>query len=303
MLGDALNAQGDVDAAFAAYSEGKATAARVHEAVLAKTQDYEAVARRVLSGLQAVKIMAADPAAEPSRSAAPAAHVFLVGFPRSGTTLAGQVLASHPSVVTLDERTPLDAQNAAYLFPDDSFQKLLKMNAKQIDELRGAYWTAIDAMKIDVAGKVLIDKLPLNTLKLPLIARLFPQAKIIFAVRDPRDVAWSCFRQSFQINAAMAQFLTLEQTARFYDVVMQAGEAARATLPLDTRLLRYEALVEDMKAEMQPICAFLGIDWNESMRDFAAGAEERRIATPSAAQVRRGLYAEGVGQWQPYALT
>ena len=300
MLGDALNTQGRADAAFAAYAEGKTTAARVHDALLSKTQDYEAVARRVLGGLQTISKWP-QAASAPARADAPAAHVFLLGFPRSGTTLAGQILAGHPSVVTLDERSPLDAQSAAYLFPENSVEALTKLNAKQLDELRATYWTAISAMNLDVAGKVLIDKLPLNTLKLPMIARLFPQAKIIFAVRDPRDVVWSCFRQSFQINAAMAQFLTLLQTAKFYDVVMQVGEAARAKLPLETHLLRYEALVEDLKSQMQPICDFLGVEWTEAMLDFAAGAEERRIATPSAAQVRRGLYAEGVGQWRAYA--
>jgi hypothetical protein len=227
--------------------------------------------------------------------------VFLLGFPRSGTTLAGQILASHPTVVTLDERTPLEAQNEAYLFPKDSVRTLATLGDKEIADARAAYWTAIAAMRVDVSGKVLIDKLPLNTLKLPLIARLFPEAKILFAVRDPRDVVWSCFRQSFQMNAAMAQFLTLAQTATFYDLVMEVGEAARSKLPLASHFVRYEALVEDLKAEIEAACAFLGIDWREDMRNFAIGAQDRRIATPSAPQVRRGLYAEGVGQWRAYA--
>jgi tetratricopeptide (TPR) repeat protein len=300
LLGDALDKQGRRDDAFAAYSDGKATAAEVHGPVIAKTPDYQFVAQAVLKGLKGAKVWP-ETAPESSRSDAPSAHVFLLGFPRSGTTLAGQILAGHPSVVTLDERTPLEAQNDAYFFPEDSIQKLMAMGAGELADARAAYWAAIAAMKLDVSGKVLVDKLPLNTLKLPMIARLFPNAKILFAIRDPRDVVWSCFRQSFQINAGMAQFLALGQAARFYDTVMQVGEAAREALPLANHFIRYEALVEDIKTEMEAVCAFLDLDWREEMLDFAAGAAERRIATPSAPQVRRGLYTDAVGQWRPYA--
>jgi hypothetical protein len=154
---------------------------------------------------------------------------------------------------------------------------------------------------LDISGKTFIDKLPLNTLKLALIARLFPKAKILFARRDPRDVVWSCFRRNFRMNAGMAELTSPERAARFYDSVMRLAEAARAKLPLSEHVLRYEALVEDFDGRSKAVVDFLGLDWREEMRDFAEQSAKRPLRSPSASQVRKGLYQEGVGQWRRYA--
>ena len=153
----------------------------------------------------------------------------------------------------------------------------------------------------DVPGfKVALDKLPLNTMKLPLIARLFPEAKILFALRDPRDVVLSCFRQRFRMNPSMYEFLTLDGAARFYDGVMRLADLYRAKLSLDLHTHRYEDLVEDFDGQTRTICDFIGLPWRAEMRDFAATLDDRSTATPSSTQVARGLYREGVGQWRRY---
>jgi hypothetical protein len=137
-------------------------------------------------------------------------------------------------------------------------------------------------------------------LKLPIIAKLFPGVKILFAQRDPRDVVLSCFRRPFQINAGMYQFVTLEGAVLFYDAIMQLFETYRRTLPLDVHVIRYESLVADFEGQTRAVCDFLGVDWREGLRDFADNAKDRQIRTPSAAQVREGLYATGAGQWRRY---
>jgi hypothetical protein len=136
-------------------------------------------------------------------------------------------------------------------------------------------------------------------MRLPLIHKVFPGAKIIFALRDPRDVVLSCFRRSFNMNANMYEFNSLASAARFYDAVMKAGEVYFARLPLEVHRLRYEDLVADFEGQARALCAFLGVDWTDGLKDFAA--TERAIATPSSTQVGRGLYDEGVGQWRRYA--
>ena len=105
---------------------------------------------------------------------------------------------------------------------------LLRADARELGVLRERYWREVREAGLEVAGKVFVDKHPLHSLKLPLIARLFPNAKILFAYRDPRDVVLSCFRRRFNMNPAMYQLLTLEGAAAFYDATMQLADAGAA---------------------------------------------------------------------------
>ncbi len=145
-----------------------------------------------------------------------------------------------------------------------------------------------------------IDKQPFHTLKLPLIVKLFPAAKIVFSIRDPRDVVLSCFRRRFLMSAPNFQFLTLEGAARLYDAMMRLAEIYRAKLPLDIFELRHEDLVADFEGRVRATCDFLGLTWQDSMREFAARAKTQAITTPSSAQVMRGLNREGIGHWRHY---
>jgi hypothetical protein len=153
---------------------------------------------------------------------------------------------------------------------------------------------------IEVAGGVFVDKQPAGTLYLPIIARLFPQAKILFALRDPRDVVLSCFRQAFRMNAMTYAFTDLEETAACYDACMRLAEAARARLPLAWADIRHEALVEDFDAELGRILDFLGLEPSSAMTGFAQAAAARTIRTPSAPQVRAGLNRRGLGRWRTH---
>jgi hypothetical protein len=229
------------------------------------------------------------------------APVFLVGFPRSGTTLLDQILASHPEITTLEERDTLFDACEALVTPERAFDKWAALPAEEIERLRAAYWDQVKTGMLGAPiGRVFVDKLPLNAILLPVIHRLFPSAKIVFALRDPRDVILSCYQQRFGMNAAMFQFLKLETAVVYYDAVMTLVRDARAKFPLHVHDVKYEALIGDFDATVRALLTFLGVDWHDGVRDYAATAKTRAIGTPSAAQVVRPIYASAHGKWRNY---
>ena len=187
-----------------------------------------------------------------------------------------------------------------FLAQRDGVTRLAGVLGESLEPFREDYWRRVGDFGVDTRDKTFVDKQPLNTFRLPLIFKLFPEARIIFAVRDPRDVVLSCFRRSFNMNASMYQFNSLEAAARYYAAIMEAGAAYMQALPLEVFRIRYEDLVRDFIPTATDLCAFLGVEWNERMKDFAQTAAGRRIATPSSTQVGRGLYEEGVDQWRHY---
>ena len=227
-------------------------------------------------------------------------HVFLVGFVRSGTTLLEQVLASHPDVVALEEQPTLRAM-AAPLFQDEtSLERLRSLGEAEAEALRADYWRRVRECGADPTGKVFVDKAPLSTIWLPAVAKLFPKARVLLAVRDPRDVVISAFRHRFVVNALSWPFTDLVETARFYSGVMELASTYRDLLPTPVHQHRHEDLIENFDQEVQAICDFLGIDWTSAMRDFAETARRRDVRTPSRDQVRQGLNNSGVGRWRTY---
>jgi hypothetical protein len=124
---------------------------------------------------------------------------------------------------------------------------------------------------------------------------------VLVARRDPRDVVLSCFRRRFAMNGPMYQLLALPSAAEFYDAAMQIGERLGSGLALPTLVVRHERLIEEFDAVAREACAFLDLPFTEAMRGFAQRIQDRGIATPSGAQVSRGLTAEGVGAWRRYA--
>ena len=300
MLGDALDGQGRVDEAYAAYVAGKADFRRLHAPQYEGqgVESYTDFARRLHDEFEKLPATAWRPQSESDGSAR--AHVFLLGFFRSGTTLLENVLAGHPDVAALDERDTLRSGMAEFLADDAGLNRLAALTPDLAAARREIYWRRVRDFGVDPSGKVFVDKMPIYTTHLALINALFPRARILFAVRDPRDVVLSCFRRGFQINSATFQLTTLENTARLYDAVMRLEVLFRERLPLDVMEIRYEALAEDFETHAGEIARFLDLEWDDKMRAFAETASSRPVRTPSARQLARGLYS-GAGQWRPYA--
>jgi tetratricopeptide (TPR) repeat protein len=302
VLGDGLDRQDRPAEAFAAYAQANAGLRDSNAARFAAPGVETGLARARRLAEEFAAIPAAAWREPPPGPASPVArHVFVLGFPRSGTTFLGQVLQSHPEVVTLDEQETLADASLRFIAEPGGLARLAASDEGELAPLREAYWRRARAAGAEPAGKVFVDKLPMNTIGLPLIARMFPAAKVIFVRRDPRDVVLSAFRRQFVVNAATWELLTLEGAARFYDAVMRLFELYRAGLALDLRVQSHEALVADFDAESRALAAFLGLDWSEARADIAGPSRQGRIATPSAGQITGGLSGEGVGQWRRYA--
>ena len=303
-LGQALDGLGRTSEAFAAAVQGKAIQRRLHAARAAGRESEIAKLERL-----GAWFASADPAAwgPAPRLATPvdgeaAAHAFLVGFPRSGTTLLEQALAGHPDVQTLEEAATLAEPYAEFLSSPEGCARLAGLDGAEADHWRAGYWGAVRAHGVDTArGGLFLDKAPAGTLTLPLIAKLFPKARVLFAVRDPRDVVLSCLRSGFQMNAITYAFTSLEETASCYRACMAMARTYRRVLALEVMEVSYEALVDDFEAQLAAVATFLGLTPHPSMLDIAATAAGRTVRTPSASQVRAGLNQAGIGRWRAYA--
>jgi tetratricopeptide (TPR) repeat protein len=300
LLGDVLDAAGRYAEAFDAYTTCNEALRHIHRR-FANGTSVPAYTRALSAAMG--KISRADwvtPAAPEAAPADPLEHVFLIGFPRSGTTLLEVVLDGHPRVVSIEEQELLTDGVLRFMRDPTNLQPLLRADESQLRASRTAYWDAVGRAGIDAAGKVFVDKHPLNTLKLPLIARLFPRAKILFAIRDPRDVVLSCFRRRFNMNPAMYELLTLNGGAAFYDVVMEFADQARPLLGQSWHVVRYESLVSDFEREMHSIGEFLNLEGAADLGDFAGRVQQRERATPSTAQLARGLVRSALDTWKHY---
>ena len=289
--GDALDQLGCPAEAFEAYSSSNQATARRLDRLGSGSESHRDLADRLGREFAEVEDWPEDKA---DGSASPA---FLIGYPRSGTTLVENVLASIPGVEALEERPTL-AAGEEYLRAG-GVARLATLDRSRLVELRKAYWDYVRTAGIDAEGRLFVDKDPLKGLALPLISRLFPAAKLIVMRRDPRDVVWSCFKSNFAPTPAAAEFTDLDRAARHYDSVMRTQEQYLAALPLDRIELHYEALVADFDQQTRRLTEFLGAEWTEGMRDFAGTARRRGVSTMSAAQVSKPLY-DGSRQWQRY---
>lgn len=257
-------------------------------------------AERLIGYFEAAEAADWRPIPETESFGEEAGHVFLVGFARSGTTLLEQILASHADIVALEEKPTVDPAILEFLKDNESIDRLKGLDEAGAREWREFYWKNVREFGVEPRGKVFVDKLPLHTLYLPVIAKLFPRAKILFARRDPRDVVISCFKHRFRGNPLTVEFTDLERAAKVYAAAMRLAEIYREKLTLPVHIHQHEHLVEDFDAATQAICAFMGLPWDANMRNFVETANRRQIRTPSAGQVRKGLNSDGVAAWRKY---
>jgi tetratricopeptide (TPR) repeat protein len=280
-LGQVLDGLGDTGAAFRAVAEGNALRAG------------SPAARRVDGGRFLQRVAA-------SRSWFTRAPIFFVGFPRSGTTLMERALKAHPRILTTDERSPLTAvlrrvvQGGAY--PG----ALECLTDEQLETLRDLFWTRAEALLGPLEGRVVVDKFPLNIVHLGLANGLFPEARVVVALRDPRDACLSCFMQRFQFNDAMVNFCDLQRTAATYGAVMDLWRHYRGVLSLPWHEYRYEDMVEDFEGVLRGVLAFIGLPWHEDVMAYREKVAQQAITTPSYRQVTREIYKSAAGRWRGY---
>ncbi|MBA3666285.1 MAG: sulfotransferase [Sphingomonas sp.] len=225
------------------------------------------------------------------------APVFLVGFPRSGTTLLDTILMGHPDVEVMEEKPVLHQLRAEGC----GFDAIAGMSEADVRRAQERYFEIASNYAELREGSLLIDKSPLHMQSIPQIYRLFPKARFILALRHPADAVLSCFMANFRLNSAMANFLSLETSAEFYDLTFSMWEKSLSLFPVEANTVVYEKMVEDPKAAILPVVERLGLKWAPEMLDHQITAERRGlITTASYAQVTEPLYKSAVGRWERY---
>jgi tetratricopeptide (TPR) repeat protein len=225
------------------------------------------------------------------------APIFIVGMPRSGTTLIEQILASHPKVFGAGELREManlagrigGADVAA--FPE-AVQTLLGEELRRIGE---QYVQAVTRLAPN--AERITDKMPGNFSLAGLIHLALPNARIIHACRDPRDTALSCF--SLLFSGALEFTYDLAELGRYYRAYLKLMAHWREVLPEGIMLeVQYEDVVRDVESQARRIIAHCGLEWDDACLSFYK--TERSVRTASATQVRQPIYQSSIGRWRPH---
>ena len=228
---------------------------------------------------------------------------FLIGFPRSGTTLLDTILRSHPEIDVLEEKPIINSVEkiiqSKYKY---SLDELDRLNKEELDFLREHYLETLkNNSNRDKNTRILIDKFPFQTVCLPLINLLFPDSKIIFTHRNPYDTVLSCFQQAFEPNNAMSNFRSIDSAAEIYNLTMNVWTDYISSLNIKYITSKYEDLIEDFDSHIAKILNFLGVNWNENIKNYRDTAYKRvKINTPSSSQVIQPIYKTSIEKWKNY---
>jgi tetratricopeptide (TPR) repeat protein len=291
--------------ALGRYEEAYTAAAEAHRSQLAFLERATGKACEEQSQLWALTANGCDPndiALWESVGTAPeGGPIFIVGFPRSGTTLLEQMLDAHPLLQSMDEQPFLlgaitRVTNQGIGYPTE----LGKLSGSDLNDIRAHYWDAVRDRVPLAPDRRLVDKNPMNMVLLPIIRRLFPNAPIILAIRHPCDTVLSCFLQHFRSDLALLS-RDLTALARSYSRAFGFWYSQSSLLRPDTHELKYEQLTADLATEVDRLCAFLKLPQHRAM--LAPGEHARArgfISTPSYAQVVEPVSNRSVGRWKRY---
>lgn len=298
LLGQLLDRVGQSDKALSHFLDGKRGIALALDPDGAGRERFMARIDRSLSWL------GFDPPKLDASSSPPAddTPVFLIGFPRSGTTLLEQILDSHPALQAVEEKPMVSVMEQAFMaMTGGGSDALHRLDESQVLHLRQHYFQEASRHVKRRPGSMLVDKLPLNIVSVPLIWRVFPEARFILAIRHPCDVALSCLMQSFGHNDAMAGFSSLENISDIYARVMGAWRVYTQRLPIRWHTVRYEDLITRFSEETERLLDFLGVGWDDAVLQHTRHATEREaIKTPSYHQVTQPIYQHARYRWKHY---
>jgi tetratricopeptide (TPR) repeat protein len=232
---------------------------------------------------------------------------FLGGHARSGTTLLEQVLDAHPEIISAEETT---------IFHDDAYKTLRNSVPGDASMLAGLNSASAETLKLaceryfksmsaclgqDLESRLLIDKNPSLQALIITFARIFPEAKMIVALRDPRDVVLSCFMlPHFPMSTASVAFLDFESTVNTYTRVLGIWQTLKPLIQNPWIELRYEDMVQDLESAARRALAFLGVSWNDRVLGFHEHAQKKLVHSPTYADVTQPIYKRARGRWRNY---
>lgn len=297
-LGLALDALGETGEAFTSFERAQRALAPDAGA----TAQACAQVDRVLDDLRAWTTPERVAAwASPPDAPRPSPPVFLVGFPRAGTTLLEQMLGAHPALSPSDERPaiqPVRGGMVERFGVRPEFPAMLDdLKPNHLRQARKDYLQRMARGRRGETGRVL-DKQPLNTPDLVVVRRLFPESPVLFVVRDPRDTVLSCFMQHF--SRGLPHLFDLHKTAELYARLMALAMTYRDTLGLAWHEVRYESLVTAPEPVLRAALEHLGEAWDDAVLRSHEAAHRRYVSTPTYADVQQPVYTRAIGRWRRY---
>ncbi len=230
--------------------------------------------------------------------------VFIIGFPRSGTTLLDAILNSHPDIEVIEEK-PIINKFVKLLHKEinSEFSNLKHIDQQLIKKMKTFYFDVLKNYSKQNNQKIYIDKMPLNIIYVGEIVRIFPNAKFVLAIRHPSDCILSCFMQNFLLNDSMANFVDLDSTSKFYNQVMTLWEQYQSLFKINYHFIKYEDLVRDFENNISKLLNFLDLEWSDEVNKFHEKVKNRgKISTPSYNQVNKKIYSKSIGRWKNYEI-
>ena len=223
--------------------------------------------------------------------------LFIIGMPRSGTTLVEQILASHADIVAAGELPFIDEigrQTSQQLSGQPFPAGLTQLTPDRLDKMARRYLEQTAPFIAD--HRYVSDKMPQNFFYLGLIALLFPNAKIIHCQRNPLDTCLSCYFQNFNIGQGYSNDLT--SLAHYYNDYQRLMQHWDDALPLEILHISYEALIHEPQSNIQRMTDYLDLPWDDQCLTFYNNP--RHVATASYQQVIQPLYSHSIGRWKHY---
>ncbi len=294
LRGQFLDKLGDPEGAFAAFTRMNENVAAEPEDPVTRSGRYRSRWRSRLDSMSEDWMASWKAGPVPFEGPSP---VFLAGFPRSGTTLLDTMLMGHSDVSVMEEKLVLDVVGREY----GGFDAIADYDEQKVREARQRYFDAASRVGANMSARVLVDKNPLHLMQVPLIHRLFPDARFILAMRHPADVILSCYFSNFRTTPSLMNFLRLDDAAEFYDLAFSMWQKSSDLMPINVHTIVYERLVEEPEAQLRSLAGWLELDWRDEMLDHTRTAASREfIATASYAQVTEPIYRRSVGRWEHY---
>ena len=304
LLGVVLDALGQYDEAWLMLGEAKALARTMTDtdALIRDYNKWDSWRRDLLATLtpEIIRHWRAE-------SNGPARLAFLGGHPRSGTTLMEQILAAHPEIHAFDEPEAFPQEILNVLCPAQGAQGLTlsdlsALSATKRSSLRGRYFKSLmREVPAGIATELLLDKNPSPTNSLHLWLRLFPELKVIIALRDPRDVVVSCYLQNLPLNPATVNFLSIERTVKHYADLMDVWLRLRELGGFDWIEMRYDEVVANPEGEGRRVTEFLGLQWHPQQANHREIAGKKILHSPTYLEAAKPIYKQGLERWRNYA--
>ena len=222
--------------------------------------------------------------------------VFLIGFPRSGTTLLDTILRSHSQTLVLEEKPYLlDIRHNFY--KNHKLSDILSIDETDKIKMQEQYFNAFEHK----SDQLIIDKYPLNLIELGFIKTLFPKSKIVLAIRHPLDCIISCVMTAFKMNDGMVNFENIQTTAYFYNECFELLFKYFNYYEINYHIVKYENVITNFKDEISNLLKFLNLNYQENINNFQETAKLRKkINTPSYDQVTQPLYSSSINRYKNF---